>query len=253
MTGNMKKIRKNFPLGIDRSFEFVIYALSIEIVEPKTQHPMKLISTAQAEKLFLEYERGANWIGNTTLSMIYTVPDSDSRSVGGEKALQKTVMVPACMSGADYEAKVNRFRQKEGVAGDEPFKAEPPKGFQRVNKDNRMLLESLKAGERAVMAYIDPSNADKMEVLEYRDAKTGEKVEKDQIGDYLTPSGYRNKFEGRPASRAQKDIPYEKRFRIVRPYLKNVDALKLGGETYIIKKEQGGSEMDAKKAEDALA
>lgn len=193
---------------------------------------MKTVKTDELEKELTKYDRGAAWSGSTTVALVYRVPDSDSKTVDGRKVLTKTVLVPAAMSGAEYEKKVNTIREREGVAESEPFRAEPPKGFYYPIEGNRMLMRAIKTDKPALMLYVDPSNKDKVRVLKYEDAETGETVPSAKLGEYLTPSGYRNKFEGRPASKAQKDVPPEKRFRPLRPYLANILAIKIQGEKF---------------------
>lgn len=211
---------------------------------------MKTVKTDELEKELTKHERGAAWSGSTTASLVYRVPDSDSKTVNGKKALIKTVAVPAAMTGAEYEKKVNKLREKEGVQEEQPFKSEPPKGFYYPFEGNRMLMRAIKTDAPALMLYVDPANKDKVRVLKYEDAETGETVPRAKLGEYLTPSGYRNKFEGRPASKAQKDVAPEKRFRPIRPYLANIVLLKMQGETFFL--EQGGRAVNVQELEREL-
>ena len=208
---------------------------------------METISIEQLEKLLSQHEKGASYSGSTLLSLVYKVPESKSKTKDKEKVVTKTVAVPVAMSGAEYEKKVNKFREKEGI--EEPFKSEPPKGFQYKHEGNRMLMESIKKGEPALMLYIDPSNKGKVKVLKYEETKTGKELDKEQVKEHLTPSGLRDMEnpEQKPETQAQKDIPFEKRFRIVRPYLKNIVAVKLQGKTYIVENHKEGKTMELDK------
>lgn len=212
---------------------------------------METVKPEELEAKFCEHERGAAWSGSTLLGIVYRVPDGDAKQKNGKKALIKTVVVPVAMSGAQYEKKVNKLREKEGVQEDEPFEAQPPKGFYYPFEGNRMLMRSIKTDAPALMLYVDPSNKDQIRVLKYEDAETGAVVPKDQIDDYLTPSGAERKKGNGPVEKAQKDVPPEKRFKIVRPYLDNIVMVRMQGETYHV--ENGGQAVNIKELEKEIA
>lgn len=194
------------------------------------------ITENELEQILSHYKRGAAWSGNTLVSnLMIEVGESRAKKSGGEPVLRKVSEYNfPVMSGAEYEAKVNRYREKHGAAGEEPFEAQKPKGVYYPYEDNRMLAKSEKTGEPLLTMVHEMKDLQNVRVLKYMDQNGNEVPRKDALTtEYFTEKGL-DKVMGRDNSRteAQKDIPYEKTFLFKRVYLKNIHRIQIGGTLY---------------------
>lgn len=184
---------------------------------------MSTTTTAQKTTL-ISVESFANLIkpftASSFISMTYFVDDSRSRTVNGQKQVQKLVRVKTASINHNYENKV------KNLTGCEDFKAEEMKGKERVSTT---LIRSLKTGELMLDAKILKTEA--VEPLGYY--HNGKEItEAEAIALDLWAPAYYNPAPKKTAGRGLVDEADD--FRMITPYLSRILMIKFNGTEYTL-------------------
>jgi hypothetical protein len=154
------------------------------------------------------------------ISMTYFVDDSRSRTIKGEKQVQKLVRVKNAYINHNYTNKVIN------LTGATDFVAEELKGKERISTT---ILRSLKTGEYMLDAKILKTEA--VEVLGYY--HNGKEItEAEAVALDLWAGAYYNPTPKKTAGRGLVDA--EDDFRMITPYISRIKEIKFNGEVYHI-------------------
>ena len=149
------------------------------------------------------------------ISMIYFVDDSRSRTVNGQKQVQKLVRIKNGYLNHKYENKVRN------LTGDTNFKAEEMKGKTRISST---LIRSDKTGE--IMIDVKILKTEAVELLGYY--HNGKEItEAEAIAADLWAPAYYNPAPKKTAGRGLVDA--EDDFKMITPYLRRILRLKFDG------------------------
>lgn len=155
---------------------------------------------------------------STVCNVIYLVDDSRSRTIKGEKQVQKLVNITHVYLNHDYTNKVNNLN------GTDNFVAQPLKGKTRICST---LLKSDKTGAFMIDGKVLKSEASK--VLGY--FHKGDNItEKEAEFMQLWANSYYNPKPKTTMGRGS--VNAEDDFRIINTYLTRIKAIKLAGQWY---------------------
>jgi len=170
---------------------------------------MQQVTTAQLSDILEGITR------STIVSMTYKVDESKSRTVKGQKQLQKEVTLTAYLNH-DYTNKVVK------LTGDTSFVADPMKGKRKVAGP---ILESERSGERMLYATVLKSNPKKTTYFHNGEPITKEKaIELDLFAPSFFAENTNTKGRG--------EVNEEDDFALISPYLKNIIRLKVEGQEF---------------------
>ena len=173
-----------------------------------------LISVESFATLVKPFTRSA------AISMTYFVDDSRSRTVKGQKQVQKLVRVKNAYLNHNYENKV------KNLTGCENFKAEELKGKTRISST---LLKSNSTGELMLDAKILKTEA--VELLGYY--HNGNPItEAEAVALDLWAGTYYNPTPKTTAGRGL--VSEEDDFRMITPYLSRILIIKFNGTEYTL-------------------
>jgi len=161
-----------------------------------------------------------NFTRSTAISMTYFVDDSRSRTIGGQKQVQKLVRIKNGYLNHNYENKV------KNLTGEADFKAEEMKGKTRISST---LIRSDKTGE--VMLDVKILKTEAVELIAYYH-NGNEITEAEAIALDLWAPAYYNPAPKKTAGRGLVDEADD--FRMITPYLSRILRLKLQGVDYYI-------------------
>ena len=174
----------------------------------------QLISVANFIGLIKDFTR------STAISMTYFVDDSRSRTIKGEKQVQKLVRVKNAYLNHNYTNKVIN------LTGETTFVAEEMKGKERVSTT---LIRSLKTGEMMLDAKILKTEA--VELLGYYH-NGNEITEAEAVALDLWAPIYFNPTPKKTAGRGL--VAVEDDFRMITPYISRITEIKFNGTEYLI-------------------
>lgn len=157
---------------------------------------------------------------STAISMTYFVDDSRSRTVKGQKQVQKLVTVKNCYLNHNYENKVRN------LTGDTTFQAEELKGKTRISTT---LLKSNKTGELMLDAKILKTEA--VTLLGYY--HNGNIItEAEAVSLDLWAESYYKPKEKQTAGRGTVSVADD--FRMITPYLSRILMITFNGTEYTL-------------------
>lgn len=162
--------------------------------------------------------KGTNFIG-----LIYLVDESKSKTVKGQKLVQKLVHTRVTI-GSSYEKKVNRILENKQGEETPNFEAQAPKG--KMFFANNILTDIKTESKYYLNAIIE--NGVKRSTTYFHN---GAKIEKEQAiaMDLFTPAFFAPKATcGRGAIEQSND------FSVITPNLENIVGLNMNGEKYIV-------------------
>jgi hypothetical protein len=173
---------------------------------------MQQVTTAQLSQILEKITR------STIVSMTYKVDESKSRTVKGQKQLQKEVSLTAYLNH-DYTNKVVK------LTGNTDFVADPMKGKKKIAGP---IIANEKTDERMLYATVLKSNPRKTTYFHQGEPITKE----DAIAkDLFAPSFFENTdTKGRGRVSEHED------FALISPYLKNIIRLKVEGQEFEVVK-----------------
>lgn len=165
-------------------------------------------------------EKLMNFTRSSAISMTYFVDDSRSRTINGQKQVQKLVRIKNTYLNHSYENKV------KNLTGETEFKAEEMKGKTRVSTT---LIRSDKTGEMMLDAKILKTEA--VELVDYY--HNGKVItEAEAIAADLWTPAYYNPAPKKTAGRGL--VTDADDFRMITPYLSRILRLKFAGVEYLI-------------------
>lgn len=176
----------------------------------------KTINRTELKDLLIA-SKGANFV-----NLVYFVDESKSKTVGGQKQVQKLVKTNVTI-GSSYEKKVNRI--KENKQGEEAtFEALAPKG--KMFFANNILTDIKTESKFYLNAIIE--NGTKRNTTYYHN---GIKTTREEIiaNDLVTPSFTKPK----PTS-GRGEVNRENDFSVITPNLDNIVALNMNKEKYVV-------------------
>ncbi len=176
-----------------------------------------VIQTGKKTSVKELYDMLVNVTKSTIVNIIYLVDESKSKTVKGEKQIQKLVQINSVFLNHKYENKVRN------LTGDETFVAEEMKGKTRISGT---IIQSDKTNEYMIDGKV--LNKESATVLQlYHNGK--EITEAEAIMQQLFTPAY---FDTTPKTMGRGLVAEEDDFRIINTYLSRIKAIKLFGEWY---------------------
>ncbi len=141
------------------------------------------ITREEALRMFSNYKKELSASGVAFSSMTYLCDESKSKTVGGEKMLQKFVTTNATI-GSDYQKKVNRILDKEGKEVD--FIAQPQKGKEYVSEGNPVVIDTATRTKHYLVFIVENHTVPNSQLI-----LNGKPVERKDVWNstYITPAG----------------------------------------------------------------
>jgi len=174
---------------------------------------MQQVTTAQLSNILETITR------STIVSMTYHVDESKSRTVKGQKQLQKEVTLTAYLNH-DYTNKVVK------LTGNTDFTADPMKGKKKIAG---AIIANERTDERMLYATVLKSNPRKTVYFHQGEPVTKEKAIE---LDLFAPSY----FAENTTTKGRGEVNEEDDFALISPYLKNIIRLKVEGQEFEVLK-----------------
>jgi len=185
--------------------------------------------TVSELKTLLSNVKGANFV-----NLVYLVDESKSKTVKGNKLVQKLVKTNVTI-GSSYENKVNRILEtKQNETAD--FVAQAPKGKMFFAKN---ILTDVKTESKFYLSAII-ENTTKRSTTYYHQNK---KVTRAEIitMDLVTPAFTKPKsVSGRGSVNVEND------FSVITPNIENIVAINMNKEKYVVLEFDNGIQQEAK-------
>jgi len=150
------------------------------------------ITRDEALRMFTNYKKEVSASGVAFSNIAYLVDESRSKTVKGEKVLQKMVETNATI-GSDYTKKVNKILDKEGKEID--FVAQPMKGKEYVNEGNPVCTDTKTQTKKYLVFIVEGHSKPQTQLI-----LDGKLVDRKDVWneDYITPAGLKpNAVAGR--------------------------------------------------------
>lgn len=161
--------------------------------------------------------------GATFASVLYYVDEGDSRTVKGQKLLQKLVAANITLN-SNYEDKVNRLLEKQGDTPD--FEAKKMNGFRHIEGYAPCVVMNEKTGELALSHIHEHGRKPKVFLFYKGKPITREEAIRQNL---FAPSAFAPKRTAGRGAVAEKND-----FKFRNLYLKNILEIKLFGVRYRI-------------------
>lgn len=181
------------------------------------------VNRQSALEMFLNYKKEISATGVAFSSLTYICDESKSKTVKGEKMLQKMVTTNATI-GSDYAKKVNRILDKEGKEIN--FVAQPMKGKEYVSQGNPICTDTATNTKFYLVFIVEGHTKPESHLM-----LNGKIVDRSKVWNetYITPAGLApNPIAGRG------EINEENNFFFRTLDFKNLLSFNMNGNFYMI-------------------
>jgi hypothetical protein len=194
--------------------------MNVQTISTATANNVKTINTKQLGAILSTITK------STTISLTYFVDESKSRQIGGAKQVQKRVKVNNLYLNHNYTNKVNNLN------GTTEFVAQELKGKERIcstllaststKNYGKVMLDGkiLKTESTKVLGYFHNGKEINLNKNDNTFGRT----------DLVSPSFYvKSTYTSGRGS-----VSVENDFRMITPYLSNIESVKIQGQQYVV-------------------
>jgi hypothetical protein len=171
-----------------------------------------------------EFRKNVSATGTSFCSCVYFVDESGSKTVKGEKVLQKFVRVNITL-GASYEKRVNRDLIKQEEEAN--FTAQKMSGKEYINNEGIIATDTKTQTKRYLVATIE--NHTKPQTVYFHERKHINKSDAIDKGLFM-PSYFTEK-----TTSGRGNVQESTDFHTITLNIDNLISLKVGGKKYIVK------------------
>jgi len=160
------------------------------------------VTKDEALQMFLNYKKEISATGVAFSNITYMCDEAKSKTVKGNKMLQKLVTTNATI-GSDYAKKVNRILDKEGK--EIVFEAQPMRGKEYVSSGNPVCIDTKTRTKHYLVFIVEGHTVANSQLM-----LNGKMVDKSEVWNdtYITPAGLKpsEKTAGRGTINKENDF-----------------------------------------------
>lgn len=193
-----------------------------QITQNQTVNSQLVISVKQLAILLTNITR------SMTISLTYFVDLSESKTVEGQKQVQKRVKINQAYLNHDYG---NKVRNKTGNAD---FEAYPLNGKERMSSTILSSLSKKNYGKLMIDVKIEDYSKAKLQGYFHNGLPIELNKNNPTFGrtDLVTPSFYNVNSD---YTSGRNTVSQDDDFKMITPFLDNIETIKIQGQEYLIK------------------
>lgn len=173
--------------------------------------------------LLSEFKKNIAFTGVSFGNVVYFVPESGSKTVKGEKVLQKLVRVNITI-GASYEKRINRDLIKQEEEAN--FTAQSMSGKEYINNEGVLATDTKTGTKKYLIATVE--NKTKADTIYFYEGKRIAKEKAIEMGLFMPSYFSEKKTSGR------NNMSIENDFHTISPNVDNIISLTLNKVKYIV-------------------